>query len=99
MAPELMGIDITQGGAVALLAIVVLMVLKGSLVPRRTYDDMKEERNLWRDAHTESETARAAEREQTKELLELAHTAGHVLSSLPRKEALRNAQLDQAHDA
>lgn len=99
MAPELMGIDVTQGGAVALLAIVVLMVLKGSLVPRRTYDDMKEERNLWRDAHTESEAARAAEREQTKELLELAHTAGHVLSSLPRKEALRNAPLDQASDA
>ncbi|MFJ1648030.1 hypothetical protein [Streptomyces sp. NPDC088258] len=81
---ELLGIDIAQGGAVALLAIVVLMVLTGRLVPRRTYDDLKEERNTWRAAHTTSEEARRLERDQTQELLELSRTADRVLTALPR---------------
>ncbi|MCX5144638.1 hypothetical protein [Streptomyces sp. NBC_00338] len=80
---ELMGIDIAQGGAVALLTLVVLMVLTGRLVPRRTYDDLLEERNTWRSAHTTSEEARRLEREQVGELLELSRTADRVLTALP----------------
>ncbi|MFJ8923832.1 hypothetical protein ACIREK_30695 [Streptomyces sp. NPDC102415] len=83
MTAELFGIDIAQGGAVALLAIVVVMVLTGRLVPRRTYDDLLEERNTWRTAHTVSEEARRLEREQVGELLELSRTADRVLTALP----------------
>ncbi|MFG2532818.1 hypothetical protein [Streptomyces sp. NPDC048516] len=96
MAAELMGIDIAQGGAVALLAVVVLMVLTGRLIPRRTYDDMREERNTWRDAHTESEAARAEERDQNRQLMELAHTAGHVLDSLPKRGEVQSDPMDEA---
>lgn len=97
MAAELMGIDIAQGGAVALLAVVVLMVLTGRLIPRRTYDDMREERNTWRSAHSESEVARAEERDQNRQLMELAHTAGHVLDSLPKRgEVQAGDPLDEA---
>ncbi|MEU9946999.1 hypothetical protein [Streptomyces sp. NPDC047939] len=84
MAAELMGIDVAQGGAVALLALVVLMVLTGRLVPRRTYDDLLSERDTWRAAHTESEAARASERAQNQELLELSRTSAHALQAMPR---------------
>ncbi|MGX1708827.1 hypothetical protein ACWIFI_05810, partial [Streptomyces albidoflavus] len=67
---ELFGLKIADLGAVTLLALVVLMVLTGRLVPRRTYDDLKEERDTWRQAHVVSEEARAMERAQTRELLE-----------------------------
>lgn len=82
---ELMGINLAQGGAVALLALVVLMIFTGRLVPRRTYDDLIQERDTWRTAHTRSEEARQVERDQTQELLELSRTAGRVLTALPRR--------------
>ncbi|MDG9701650.1 hypothetical protein [Streptomyces sp. DH37] len=100
---ETFGIDPTQGGAVALLAIVFLMVLAGRLVPRSALQDMKEERDLWREAHATSEKARQEEREQTAELLEIAKISGHVLTSLPRpapaREEVPRAPVDQATDA
>lgn len=79
---ELFGLKIADLGAVTLLALVVLMVLTGRLVPRRTYDDLKEERDTWRQAHVVSEEARAMERAQTRELLELGRTGAHALAGL-----------------
>lgn len=38
---------IIQGGAVGLLALVVLMILTGQLVPVRTYRALERERDLW----------------------------------------------------
>ncbi|MCP9211519.1 hypothetical protein [Streptomyces cucumeris] len=75
---ELFGINPTQGGAAAIVVVVVLMVLTGRLVPRSTLQDMREERDTWRAAHSESEVGRAADREQIRELLELSRTAGRV---------------------
>lgn len=40
---------IVQGGAVALLGMVALMVFIGRLVPRRTYDDLVQDRDYWRE--------------------------------------------------
>ncbi|WP_328313074.1 hypothetical protein OG432_24345 [Streptomyces sp. NBC_00442] len=87
MSGDLLGINVTQGGAVALLALVVLMVLTGRLIPRRTYDDVREERDTWRAAHSSSEEARRLEREQVDELLELSRTADRVLTALPKVTA------------
>ncbi|KPC96252.1 hypothetical protein ADL27_04635 [Streptomyces sp. NRRL F-6602] len=84
MSAELMGIPVAQGGAVALLTLVVLMVLTGRLVPRRTYDDLLKERDTWRDAHTLSESARTRDAAQTQELLELSRVSVHALQALPR---------------
>lgn len=41
---------ITQGGAVGLLTIVVLLILSGRLVPRRVYRDLEADRDHWREA-------------------------------------------------
>lgn len=94
MPSELMGFNITQGGAVALLTLVVLMVLTGKLVPRRTYDDLLKERDTWREAHTVSEAARTSERAQTQELLELSRTSAHALQALPRMGLEEDTEVD-----
>ncbi|MGW1468540.1 hypothetical protein ACWCPT_29860 [Streptomyces sp. NPDC002308] len=94
MTAELMGINVTQGGAVALLTLVVLMVLTGRLVPRKTYDDLLKERDTWREAHTVSEKARTAERAQTQELLELSRTSAHALQALPRMGLDQESEVD-----
>ena len=39
---------ITQGGAVGMLGLVVLLILVGQLVPRRTVRGIEAERDLWR---------------------------------------------------
>lgn len=96
-------INPTEGGAWALVAIVVLMVLTGRLVPKSILDNALRERDTWREAHTVSEKAREAEREQTGELLEVARISGHVLTSLPRppkpREEVSGASVDQPADA
>lgn len=81
---DVFGINIAQGGAVALLAVVVLMVLTGRLVPRRTYDDLREEKNDWKaTAQAAGDVIREQQR-QLGETLEFGRTAGHVLTSLPQ---------------
>jgi len=39
---------IVQGGAVALLGLVALMVYRGGLIPRRTYLELERDRDYWR---------------------------------------------------
>lgn len=83
---EIFGINPVQGGATALLCVVVLFVLTGRLVPRNYLEDARADRDYWRAAHTAEVSARQAERDLTNELLEVAHTADHVLAALPRAD-------------
>lgn len=41
---------ITQGGAVGLLGIVVLLILSGRIIPRATYRALERDRDHWREA-------------------------------------------------
>ena len=41
---------ITQGSAVTLLGVVVLLILSGRLVPSRTYRSLERDRDHWREA-------------------------------------------------
>ncbi|MFH8581641.1 hypothetical protein [Streptomyces zaomyceticus] len=96
---DLFGLTPTDLGISGLLALVVLFVLTGRLVPRSTLQDMREERDTWRAAHAESEAARQAERDQVTELLELSRTAGHVLTSLPKpREVASDVDMAEAPD-
>jgi hypothetical protein len=90
---ELLGIDVAQGGAVALVTLVVLLIFFGKLVPRRIVDDVRADRNdriaelaaerdTWRNAYVESEKAHRQSQNQVDELLELSRAADHVLRSL-----------------
>lgn len=58
--------------ASGLLALVVLFIMRGALVPRRTVDDIKEDRDRWRSAAEES-------REQVTLLLSVGHHAERLL--------------------
>jgi hypothetical protein len=81
---ETFGVNPTDAGAVALLTLVVLFILTGRLVPRKTHEDALADRDNWRQAYLESEAARKVEHEQTGELLEMARLGGHILTALPR---------------
>lgn len=81
---DIFGFTPADLGVSGLLVLVVLLILTGRLVPRSTLLDMREERDTWRAAHSESEAARQAEREMTTELLDLSRTAGHGLTALPK---------------
>lgn len=39
---------IVQGGAVSLLGWVAIMIFRGGLIPRKTYESMVEDRDTWR---------------------------------------------------
>lgn len=81
---EVFGINPTDAGAVALLTLVVLFILTGRLIPRRTHEDVLADRERWRQAYLQSEAARQLEHEQTGELLEMARLGGHILTALPQ---------------
>jgi hypothetical protein len=88
-----MGVNIAQGGAIALVTLVVLLIYRGRLVPRSVLDDVRTdrdarvaelvaERNAWREAYRESETARVEAQNQVGELLELSRLADRVLRAI-----------------
>ena len=97
---ELFGIDPVQGGAAALLALVILLILTGRLIPRRTHEDVLADRDNWRSAFLQSEAARRVEHDQTEELLEMAKLSGHILTALPHpgkadeEEVTADARMD-----
>lgn len=80
-----MGVTIpwAQIGPSGLLTILVLLILLGRLVPRRTMEDVLHDRDEWRAAHRISETARAEAARQVEELLEHAKTTDELLRALP----------------
>ncbi|MFJ6729349.1 hypothetical protein ACIQPQ_31055 [Streptomyces sp. NPDC091281] len=81
---EIFGVNPTDAGAVALLTLVVLFILTGRLIPRKTHEDVITDRDNWRAAYLESEAARKVEHDQTGELIEMARLGGHILTALPR---------------
>lgn len=81
------------GGAGALVTLIVLLILRGHLVPRAVLEDVRKDRDArvaelvkeldtWRAAHRESEAARVDAQSQVGELVELARVADHVLRAI-----------------
>lgn len=71
------------GSGWLIVAVGVLGLLRGTVVPRRTYDDALHDRDEWRAAHRISESARAEAVGQVQELLEHARTTDAFIRSLP----------------
>jgi hypothetical protein len=72
-----------QIGPTGLLTILVLLILIGRLVPRRTLEDVLHDRDEWRAAHRISEAARVESARQVEELLEHARTTDEIIRALP----------------
>jgi hypothetical protein len=89
-------------GATGLLALVVLMILRGSLVSRRVHDDLRNDKDkqieIWKTAYDTSMSIQAVQREQISALLEATRTTTHVIQALPQAAGLneRSARRDLA---
>lgn len=74
-------------GATTILALVVLGIVRGALIPRRTYEDRMRDKDaqiLYYQTALSRETERNGElTRQMGVLMEVARTADHVLSALP----------------
>lgn len=79
-------------GATGLLALVVVLILRGALVPRSTFDIMREDKDkqieIWRTAYETGVSIQDIQREQISALLEANRTTTHVIQSLPRAASL-----------
>jgi hypothetical protein len=78
----------------ALVGAVMWAILTGRLVPRRNLLDVMRERDEWKAAARDSEAARREDRDQVRELLEVARVADHVLTSLPRPKEVGHGTED-----
>jgi hypothetical protein len=80
-------------GAGGLVAVFIILMLLGKIVPRSTVDDIRSdwgtrvgekttEAATWRSAWEKSEASRVEAADQVKELLELGRTMDHFIHSL-----------------
>lgn len=79
-------------GATGLLALVVLMILRGSLVTRRVLDDMRADKDkqidTWKAAHETALAVQEVQRQQITALLEATRTTTQVIQAIPRAAGL-----------
>lgn len=78
------GLPIAQLGPTGLLGILILLILLGRLVPRRTLEDVIAEKNDWKAAYEQEREARAVGAAQVDELLEHARTTDAFIRALPQ---------------
>lgn len=93
-------------GATGLLVLVVMLILRGALVPRSTFDTMREDKDkqieIWRAAYTSSMSVQEVQREHISALLEANRVTTHVVQSLPRAAGMNGGvrnELAEADDA
>jgi hypothetical protein len=90
-----LGTGYAQGGAIAVVMTIVVLILRGHLVPASVVREIRAdrdariaeisaERDTWRTACQERTESLYLTQGQVGELLELSRTANHVLASLPR---------------
>lgn len=94
---ELAARALTIGGPWAIIALAVVMLLRGDIVSRRTHEDALRDRDRWQEAHARSEDGRHEAQRQNGEMLEVVHTTNHVLESLPTAgREVSHVPVDQA---
>lgn len=90
------GIPVDKLSAPVLVAIAILMIFNGALVPKRYYNEKKAEAERWQLAAEISEKARAESEKQNIEMLELARTSHALIvavfenSKIPRQSGGQN---------
>lgn len=79
-------IRIDQVAFAGLITLFVWMIFTGRLVPKSTTDDVRSERDVWKQAYFTEAKAGVVKDGQINELMELARTSTHALASLPGGE-------------
>ncbi len=74
-------------GSAGLLAVVVVMILTGRLVPRSNLDDLRADKDAqiatWKTAYEKAVSVQDVQREHVAALLDAARTTTHVIQALP----------------
>jgi hypothetical protein len=90
-------------GAGSILAIFVLLIMRGGLIPRQTHEDRMRDKDAqieyWRTAHGREVNRGDELASQVTTLMEVASTAEHVLTSLSqvaRKDEMRHETASSA---
>lgn len=94
MLDPLVGLPIGQFSAGALVALVVLLILVGRLVPRQSLLDMREDRDKWRQTAEDWQKAATQLGMSMEKLLVLAETTNHALHEIQELAARRIATLE-----
>lgn len=68
---------------VGLVALFVILLFLGLIVPRWVYRALQTDRDYWRTAYFAEQKQSTIKSEQISQLLVVARTANHVLKSLP----------------
>lgn len=84
MFDGLAGIPIGQIGAGTLVALVVLLILTGRLVPRQQMLDLRADRDTWKSAADEWQRTASQQGMSLEKLLVHAETDTHALAELQR---------------
>lgn len=75
-------------GSAGLLAVVVIMILTGRLVPRSTLDDLRADKNAqietWKTAYERAMAGEEQQRSHVRTLLEANRTTTQVIQALPQ---------------
>lgn len=79
-------------GSAGLLAVVVIMVLTGRLVPRSVVEDLRADKDAqietWKTAYERAVSAQDVQRDHIRTLLEASRTTTHVIQALPQAAGL-----------
>lgn len=76
------GIPFEKLTAPSLVGLIVVLILLGWLVPRRTLQDKQDEAERWRQAYETERQARSEADAQTAELLEVARTTHALIQAI-----------------
>lgn len=87
-------------GATSVLAVMVILILTGRIVPRSALRDLRKDKDkvidLWQSAHDKQVQINLLQQQQIIAMMEMARTTTHVLESLPtapdRTENAPNSQ-------
>ncbi len=89
-------------GATGLLAVVVVLILTGRLVPKTALEDLRTDKDkqieTWRGAYEKALEVQDAQREHIAALLDATRTTTRVIQALPRATGIneRNAHAELA---
>lgn len=71
-------------GAGGLVALFILALMRGTLVPRKHVQDLIDQRDKWEEAYWKEKEAGGLQDKQNVELLETARTMKHFIEAFPR---------------
>jgi len=95
---DVLGIPVSTLTPSALLGVAILMVMTGKLWPNSAYQEIKTERNYWRQAWEKEREARITSDTQTAELLEVSKTTYAFVQAVFRNsERIRQSGEPDAH--